>query len=70
MSGEKDAEINIIRDYLNCERAVRIEDHDKFEFDGKNMPGHNVRVPHQPNISDCGLFLLQNVEQFFKVNYS
>lgn len=70
MSGGKDAEINIIRDYLNCERAVRFKVNDKFEFDGENMPGHKVRSPTQPNISDCGLFLLQNVEQFFKVNHS
>lgn len=31
------------------------------------MPGHSVEVLHQHNTSDCGIFVLQYVEQFFKV---
>lgn len=59
--------IDIIREYLNCEYAAKNIDPVDFKFDSKNMPGQSIHVPHQPNTADCGLFLLQNIEQFFKV---
>lgn len=67
LGGEKESEMNMIRDYLNYEYAAKMPDDSGFKFDTVNMPGQSVRVPHQPNMADCGLFLLQNVEQFFKV---
>lgn len=35
-------------------------------FTKLNMVGNLVKVPQQNNFTDCGLFLLQYVEQFFK----
>jgi sentrin-specific protease 7 len=37
-------------------------------FTKLNMPGHCVKVPQQNNFTDCGLYLLQYVEQFFLVS--
>eukprot|EP00048_Salpingoeca_helianthica_P005957 m.93612 g.93612 ORF g.93612 m.93612 type:complete len:65 (-) comp13816_c8_seq1:441-635(-) len=37
-------------------------------FDHKTMPQLNVQAPHQDNYSDCGVFLLRYIEQFFGVN--
>lgn len=31
-----------------------------------NIPEHIVKVPHQNNLTDCGLYLLQYVEKFFR----
>lgn len=66
MSGSGESEINIIRDYLNCEREAKLTG-DTYKYDADNMPGFQVRVPYQSNTSDCGVFLLQNLEQFFSV---
>jgi len=35
-------------------------------FDSKSMPGNSPKVQQQPNFSDCGIYLLQYVESFFK----
>uniref|UniRef100_A0A1A9WDN1 Ubiquitin-like protease family profile domain-containing protein n=1 Tax=Glossina brevipalpis TaxID=37001 RepID=A0A1A9WDN1_9MUSC len=35
-------------------------------FNKYNMLGHHVKVPQQNNSTDCGLYVLQYVEQFFK----
>lgn len=55
------------RDYLNCEYAAKVDSTNGSVFDSINLPGHSVSVPHQYNTSDCGLYVLQYVEQFFKV---
>lgn len=55
------------RDYLNCEYAAKVDSTNGSVFDSINMPGHSVSVPLQYNTSDCGLYVLQYVEQFFKV---
>ncbi len=36
------------------------------EFTKLNMPGCSPKVQQQPNFSDCGIYLLQYVESFFK----
>lgn len=55
-----------LRDYLTCEYKVKKPDAQAHVFNKDNMPGHCVKVPQQNNFTDCGLYLLQYVEQFFK----
>lgn len=66
-----------LRDYLSCEfiakekQAGRVPTTNTI-FTKDNMQGHCVKCPQQNNFTDCGLFLLQYVEHFFKepiVNY-
>lgn len=55
-----------LRDYLTCEYKVKKPDAQAHVFNKDNMPGHCVKVPQQNNFTDCGLYLLQYVENFFK----
>lgn len=55
-----------LRDYLTCEYKVKMTGAPLHSFNKDNMPGHCVKVPQQNNFTDCGLYLLQYVEQFFK----
>ena len=54
-----------LRDYLSCEYKVKQAKAVPHIFNKDNMPGHCVKVPQQNNFTDCGLYLLQYVEQFF-----
>ncbi|XP_026473578.1 sentrin-specific protease 6-like [Ctenocephalides felis] len=56
--------ISVIRDYLSCEHQSKFGTTD---FDKYSIKGHCVKVPQQDNLTDCGLFVLQYVEHFFKV---
>ncbi|XP_011202463.2 uncharacterized protein LOC105225617 isoform X1 [Bactrocera dorsalis] len=55
-----------LRDYLTCEYRAKMSDVTPHVFNKDNMPGHCVKVPQQNNFTDCGLYLLQYVEHFFK----
>ncbi|XP_032598837.1 uncharacterized protein LOC6557562 isoform X2 [Drosophila grimshawi] len=55
-----------LRDYLTCEYKIKKPDAQVHIFNKDNMPGHGVKVPQQNNFTDCGLYLLQYVEHFFK----
>lgn len=55
-----------LRDYLTCEYKAKMSHLPAYVFNKYNMPGHCVSVPQQDNFTDCGLYLLQYVEQFFK----
>ncbi|KAI8034380.1 uncharacterized protein LOC128264582 [Drosophila gunungcola] len=57
--------IAILRDYLTCEYQAKKPNAQAHIFNKDNMPGHRVEVPQQENLTDCGLYLLQYVEQFF-----
>lgn len=57
--------IAILRDYLTCEYRAKNPKRKAHIFNKDNMPGHQVEVPQQENLTDCGLYLLQYVEQFF-----
>lgn len=57
-----------LRDYLTCEYRSKLNDGNSRVFNKDNMPNYTVKVPQQNNFTDCGLFLLQYVEQFFKVS--
>lgn len=56
-----------LREYLTCEYAARkaAEAPEKI-FDKHAMPGHNAKVPQQNNFTDCGLFVLQYVEEMIR----
>lgn len=51
--------------YLEVEWEVKRKTH--REFSKTNMVDLCPKVPKQDNSSDCGVYLLQYVESFFKV---
>ena len=51
--------------YLEVEWEVKRKTH--REFNKTNMVDLCPKVPKQDNSSDCGVYLLQYVESFFKV---
>lgn len=60
-----------LRDYLTCEFLMKEKQAGRVPitttvFTKDNMTGHCVKCPQQNNFTDCGLFLLQYVEHFFK----
>jgi len=67
--GSKARTCQTLREYLSCEwkeRMVGQEGREARVFDSKSMPGNSPKVQQQPNFSDCGIYLLQYVESFFK----
>lgn len=57
---------DVLRDYLTEEYKAKNPHAERKIFNKENMVGQVMNVPQQPNLFDCGLFLLQNVEHFFK----
>lgn len=55
-----------LRDYLTCEYRLKNSDAQPHTFTKDTIPGHSVKVPQQNNFTDCGLYLLQYVEQFYR----
>jgi sentrin-specific protease 7 len=55
-----------LRDYLTCEYKAKYPNEPLRQYTKHNIFGNQVKVPIQNNYTDCGLFLLQYVEQFFK----
>lgn len=55
-----------LRDYLTCEYKAKFPELPPRSFTKDNLFGSQVKVPQQNNFTDCGLFLLQYVEHFFK----
>lgn len=51
--------------YLEVEWEVKLKTH--RQFSKTNMVDLCPKVPKQDNSSDCGVYLLQYVESFFKV---
>ncbi|KAJ6643380.1 Sentrin-specific protease 7, partial [Pseudolycoriella hygida] len=58
--------MNILRGYLTCEYRRKFGESNGRTFDSDNFPHINVDVPQQDNFVDCGVYLLQYVEKFFK----
>jgi len=60
--------IQTLREYLACEwkRKMVSQGKEARVFTKENMPGGSPKVQQQPNFSDCGIYLLQYVESFFK----
>jgi sentrin-specific protease 7 len=57
-----------LREYLSCEYEAKMGK--ARDFTVESMPACCPKVPQQPNFTDCGIFVLQYVESFFKVNIS
>ena len=66
--GSKARTHQTLREYLTCEWKTKMVKEGKEErvFTRDNMPGGSPKVQQQPNFSDCGIYLLQYVESFFK----
>lgn len=54
-----------LRDYLSCEYIAKLGVEKTFSKD--TIKGACPKVPQQSNFTDCGLYVLQYVESFFKV---
>lgn len=54
-----------LRDYLSCEYVAKMGSEKVFSKD--TIKGASLKVPQQSNFTDCGLYVLQYVESFFKV---
>ena len=64
--------MNHLREYLIAEWKSRHpndseEEMEKYTKAFKELCGYCVRVPQQKNFYDCGIYMLQYVESFFKV---
>ena len=64
-TGSRSRVVATLRDYLQCEYDSKVKGDRKFDKD--TIKGCSPRVPQQPNFSDCGIFVLQYCESFFKV---
>ncbi|KAG7206518.1 hypothetical protein KM043_003863 [Ampulex compressa] len=53
-----------LRDYLSCEHLAKMGSEKTFSKD--TIKGASPKVPQQSNFTDCGLYVLQYVESFFK----
>ncbi|KAI4483443.1 hypothetical protein M0802_013385 [Mischocyttarus mexicanus] len=53
-----------LRDYLSCEYVAKMGIEKIFSKD--TIKGASPKVPQQSNFTDCGLYVLQYVESFFK----
>ncbi|CAL7933808.1 unnamed protein product [Xylocopa violacea] len=53
-----------LRDYLSCEYVAKMGSEKIFSKD--TIKGASLKVPQQSNFTDCGLYVLQYVESFFK----
>ena len=56
----------IFRDYLTCEYKAKTSSSDRV-YTTKTMPANAPKVQQQPNFSDCGIYVLQYVEMFFRI---
>jgi len=66
--GSKARTCQTLRDYLSCEWKAKMVPNGKEErrFDNGLMPGSQPTVQQQPNFSDCGIYLLQYIQSFFR----
>jgi len=62
--GLKDSVCSDLRSYLTREWKEKMKT--TREFTTTTMPGFCPKIPQQDNLTDCGLFLLEYVESFFK----
>lgn len=65
-SPNKEKNINFLREYLSCEYFTKFGQHKDYS----SLVWESIypEIPMQANYFDCGMFLLQNVEQFCLVS--
>ena len=67
--GMKDEVVANLREYLACEwreKMVVGQGKEVRLFQQSSMPHFCPDIPQQPNLTDCGLYLLEYVEAFFR----
>jgi len=57
-----------LREWLIGEYRATYNGMDR-DFSPKSMWGGSIKVPQQPNYTDCGLFVMQYFEKFFQVRF-
>lgn len=55
-----------LREWLAEEYRAKYNGAEK-DFSTRSMKGTLVQVPHQPNFTDCGLFVMHFFQKFFEV---
>ena len=55
----------VLREFLTMEFQAKYPGQEK-EFTTKTIPGCAPKVPQQPNLTDCGIYVCHNVETFFR----
>ncbi|KAJ7386909.1 Sentrin-specific protease 6 [Desmophyllum pertusum] len=55
-----------LRNYLRCEWRERKKEPTTRIFDTYTIKGNHPKVPQQDNFCDCGVYVLQYMESFFK----
>ncbi|XP_017065051.1 uncharacterized protein LOC108103858 [Drosophila eugracilis] len=66
LAGRHETDFDILRGYLTFEYKAKYPHAEPRIFNETNMPGQSVTVPLQKNLTDCGLYLLQYAEHFFR----
>merc|ERR1719187_2912955 len=64
--GSKAKVAQTLRDYLTCEYKAKTSSSDRV-YTTKTMPANAPKVQQQPNFSDCGIYVIQYVEMFFRI---
>lgn len=66
LGAQRNRVVATLRDYLTVEYKTKYPNSPPRIYNKTNIFANQVKVPQQTNFTDCGLFLLQYVEQFFK----
>ena len=62
---KKEEAAKTLREYLACEWKEKMNSQERT-FQPAKMPYYSPKIPQQPNLTDCGLYLLEYVEAFFQ----
>ena len=68
LGGRKDRQARLcatLRDFLTMEFREKYPGQSR-DFTTATIPGCAPKVPQQPNLTDCGIYVCHNVETFFK----
>lgn len=66
--GPRNRVAEMLREYLSHEYSKIYGDVNPRVFNQHNMPSFSVKVPQQISHVDCGVYMLEYVERFFKVS--
>jgi len=68
--GIKERVVKALRSYLSCEWREKMvktgREKDQRDFKEEDMPSVCPEIPQQPNLTDCGLYVLEYIEAFFR----